>query len=74
MIQQHPPRAQTEQRIADLEQCLAGLQESRQGLEKKLELRRRQFHVLLTSIHRLQGLLGGEPEREAGEPVTMDTT
>ena len=71
VIQQHPPRAQTEQRIADLELRLANLLESRETLEKKLDLRRRQFHVLLTSIHRLQGLLGSEA---AEEPVTMDTT
>lgn len=75
VIQHHPPRAQTEQRIADLKLQLSNLLGSRQTLEKRLELRRRQFHVLLTSIHRLQGLLGREnTDREGEEPVTMDTT
>lgn len=75
VIQQHAPRAQTEQRITDLELRLTDLLSSRQSLEKRLQLRRRQFHVLLTSIHSLQGLLNSEEtEREGEEPVSMDTT
>lgn len=75
VIQQHAPRAQTEQKIADLEMRLSNLLDSRQALEERLQLRRRQFHVLLTSIHSLQGLLNTEEtEREGEEPVSMDTT
>lgn len=75
VIQQHAPRAQTEHRITDLELRLSDLLGARQTLEKRLELRRRQFHVLLTSIHSLQGLLNSEEtEREGEEPVSMDTT
>ena len=75
VIQHHPPRAQTEQRIADLELRLTSLLESRRRREKRLELRRRQFHVLLTSIHRLQGLLSREEgEKEGEDPGVMDTS
>ena len=75
VIQHHPPRAQTEQKIAELQARLASLQESRLTLEKRLKRRRRQFHVLLTSIHHLQSLLGREEaEKEGEEPVSMDTT
>lgn len=76
VIQQHPPRAETDQKISELEAQLASLLESRQTLERKLELRRRQFHVLLTSIHHLQSLLSKEEEgeREGEEPVAMETT
>ena len=73
VIQQHPPRAQTEQRIADLELRLSSLLESRQSREKRMELRRRQFHVLLTTIHRLQSLLSRE-ETEGEDTVIMDTS
>ncbi|CAI8016055.1 THO complex subunit 7 homolog [Geodia barretti] len=76
VIQQHPPRAQTEQRISELEVRLEELLSARSSLQEKLELRKRQFHVLLTSIHHLQSLLASEdtPDREGEEPVTMDTS
>ena len=74
VIQCHPPRAETERRISELETRLGQLQETRARLEERLKLRRRQFHVLLTSIHNLQSLLRSDsPDREE-EPVTMDTT
>ena len=80
VIQEHPPRAQTEQRISELEVRLARIQESRQTLEEKLQLRLRQFHVLLTSVHHLQGLMAEEDneteegEEEGVEHATMDTS
>lgn len=33
------------------------LQEKSEQLEHKLEMRRKQFHVLISSIHSLQGML-----------------
>ena len=76
MIQEHPPRAQTDQKISELEIKLANLQSTHHTLEERLLLRRRQFHVLLTSIHHLQELLGKEENERDGdeEPVTMDTS
>ena len=76
MIQQHQPRAETERRISELEVRLQELVAARARLEEKLQLRRRQFHVLLTSVHHLQSLLAAEdsPEREGEDPVIMDTS
>ena len=68
VIQQHQPRLETERRISELEQRLRELEETQGQLEERLLLRRRQFHVLLTSIHHLQNIL-----QEGEEPVTMDT-
>ena len=75
MIQNHPPRAQTEKRISELELRLKELKASRSSLQEKLELRKRQFHILLTSIHHLQSLLASEDTPEREEPlVSMDTS
>ena len=75
MIQNHPPRAQTEKRISELELRLKELKASRSSLQEKLELRKRQFHILLTSIHHLQSLLTSEDTPEREEPlVSMDTS
>lgn len=76
VIQHHPARAQTEKKILELELRLQQLQAARSRLQEKLELRQRQFHVLLTSIHHLQNLLALEDssDKDGDDPVTMDTS
>lgn len=38
------------------------MQEKSEQLEHKLEMRRKQFHVLISSIHSLQGMLDKSDE------------
>jgi len=40
------------------------LQESREQLERKLDMRRKQFHVLVASIHQLQAMLDDSETEE----------
>jgi hypothetical protein len=44
------------------------LQETREQLERKLDMRRKQFHVLVASIHQLQAMLDDSETEEV-----MDT-
>ena len=43
-----------------------------QALEDKLDMRKKQFHVLVSTIHQLQSLLA-EDEVEVANNVTSDT-
>lgn len=62
VIQKHPPRQESKEKIAELEQKLLTLVSTRDGLHSKLELRRKQFHLLMHSIHQLQDLMSSEPQ------------
>jgi len=57
VINEHPDRQATIDRIAALEKEHSVLKNTKAQLERKLEQRRRQFHLLVTSIHQLQTLL-----------------
>jgi len=67
IINQHPDRQATIDRIAALEKEHSDLKNTNTQLERKLEQRRRQFHLLVTSIHQLQALLDEDEEEE--DPV-----
>ncbi|XP_043223170.1 THO complex subunit 7 homolog [Amphibalanus amphitrite] len=67
VIAQQPDRQQTEARLAQLRADLESLQSTQGELDDKLEMRRKQFHVLISSIHQLQQLLDEEPSEEAAE-------
>jgi len=72
IINQHPDRQATIDRIAALEKEHSDLKNTNTQLERKLEQRRRQFHLLVTSIHQLQALLDEDEEEEnpVGESET----
>ncbi|KMQ95885.1 tho complex subunit 7-like protein [Lasius niger] len=57
VINEQPDRLETDIKLATLQQELATLKEKSEQLEHKLEMRRKQFHVLISSIHSLQGML-----------------
>lgn len=67
VIAQQPDRKGTEARLAELKTELESLKRCQGDLDAKLEMRRKQFHVLLTSIHQLQQLLDEEQPEEGGE-------
>lgn len=61
VISEQPDRKETLERLATLKTELNSLETTKQQLEGRLALRKKQFHVLVTSIHQLQALLD-EPD------------
>ncbi|XP_076624407.1 THO complex subunit 7 isoform X2 [Colletes latitarsis] len=57
VINEQPDRVETNLKLATLREELDKLKEKSEQLEHKLEMRRKQFHVLISSIHSLQGML-----------------
>lgn len=57
VINEQPDRLETDIKLATLRQELGSLKEKSEQLEQKLEMRRKQFHVLISSIHSLQSML-----------------
>ncbi len=57
VINQNEDRATTSQKIDDVKAELERLKATEASLEEKLEERKKQFHVLVQSIHNLQALL-----------------
>ena len=77
VIQQHPPRDESQQKIADLEQKLKKLSEKRNQLQQKQELRHKQFYLLVQCIHQLEDELQQQDEIEHDEEsstIEMDTS
>merc|ERR1711962_1243863 len=73
IINEHPDRQATIDRIAALEKEHSVLKNTKAQLERKLEQRRRQFHLLVTSIHQLQALLDEDDEEESIEEEPTST-
>ncbi|XP_030063299.1 THO complex subunit 7 isoform X2 [Microcaecilia unicolor] len=57
VIQHHPDRHETLKHLEALGKELQQLSHTKENVEEKLELRRKQFHVLLCTIHELQQIL-----------------
>ncbi|KAK9878665.1 hypothetical protein WA026_023114 [Henosepilachna vigintioctopunctata] len=53
----HPARKETNAMLENLKSELKKLNDQRESLEQKLELRRKQFHVLVTSANHLRMML-----------------
>ena len=68
VICEHPDRSYTGQKLRDLNVDLAQLKDRESKLDEKLQKRKKQFHVLVHSIHQLQELL--ENEREEDDAIT----
>ncbi|XP_015599536.1 THO complex subunit 7 homolog [Cephus cinctus] len=62
VINEQPDRQETDLKLATLRKELGTLKEKSEQLEHKLEMRRKQFHVLISSIHSLQGMLDESDE------------
>ncbi|XP_072328440.1 THO complex subunit 7 homolog isoform X1 [Scyliorhinus torazame] len=67
VIQQHPDRHETLQQLEALGKELEHLSHIKESVEDKLELRRKQFHVLLSTIHELQQTLESDEKLSDGE-------
>ena len=74
VIQQHPPRQESEEKIAQLKEKLQILTSTRDALSSKLELRRKQFHLLMHSIHQLEDMMSSESQETDNESQDMDVS
>ncbi|MBN3294026.1 THOC7 protein, partial [Polypterus senegalus] len=64
VIQQHPDRHETLKQLEALDKELQRLCHIKESVEEKLELRKKQFHVLLSTIHELQQTLESKYTKE----------
>ncbi|CAD6223003.1 GSCOCG00005345001-RA-CDS [Cotesia congregata] len=62
VINEQPDRKETNLKLETLNKELGFLKEKSEQLEHKLEMRRKQFHVLISSIHSLQEMLDESDE------------
>ncbi|KAH0540366.1 THO complex subunit 7 homolog [Cotesia glomerata] len=62
VINEQPDRRKTNLKLETLKQELGFLKEKSEQLEHKLEMRRKQFHVLISSIHSLEEMLDESDE------------
>ena len=73
VIQDHPPRNTSRDKITELELTLKRLIGKKVYLDRKLDLRRKQFHLLVQCVHQLQDEL--KTDNEPGDSaIAMDTT
>ncbi|NXF80942.1 THOC7 protein, partial [Sclerurus mexicanus] len=76
VIQHHPDRHETLKQLEALGKELQNLSHIKENVEDKLELRRKQFHVLLSTIHELQQTLENDEklsEAEESQETQMET-
>ncbi|XP_040207880.1 THO complex subunit 7 homolog [Rana temporaria] len=74
VIQNHPDRHETLKQLEALDKKLKQLSHTKENVEDKLELRRKQFHVLLSTIHELQQTLENDEKlAEQSQDAQMDT-
>ncbi|XP_059516804.1 THO complex subunit 7 homolog [Myotis daubentonii] len=76
VIQQHPDRHETLKKLEAMGKELEHLSHIKESIEYKLELRQKQFHVLLSTIHELQQILENDKklsELEEAQETSMDT-
>ncbi|CAK8681133.1 THO complex subunit 7 homolog [Clavelina lepadiformis] len=72
VVLQQPDRQQTDSEIGDLNKELEELRSTEEQLMMKLDLRKKQFHALLTSIYQLQETLKEEEEEERREEEKVE--
>lgn len=76
VIQQQPDRQETTRKLQNIDEEIKQLEETKKTLEQKLDLRRKQFHVLISAIHELQSMLEEDEGSEVteGKQEEMETT
>lgn len=71
VIQKQPPRQKSLDNIAALEEKLQTLMANRDDLKQKLELRKKQFHLLVHCVHQLQDMLEHQEDVEEEDSTTV---
>ncbi|KAJ7379334.1 THO complex subunit 7 [Desmophyllum pertusum] len=80
VISQHPERQETLKQIEELDKELNSLTNTKESLFSKLEIRQKQFHLLINTIHELQRMLDEDKTDSDAEPSSgaegssMDTS
>ncbi|XP_068758651.1 THO complex subunit 7 homolog [Montipora capricornis] len=82
VIAKHPERQETLKQIEELEKELNSFTETKESLLSKFELRQKQFHLLINTIHELQRMLeedktdsdAEQPSNSGAEGSVMDTS
>lgn len=69
VIKEQPDRKETDNRLKELQNELSALEEKSKQLEKKLDMRRKEFYVLISSANQLRELLDSSENEE-----NMDTS
>ncbi|CAI9724386.1 THO complex subunit 7 homolog [Octopus vulgaris] len=64
VIQRHPDRLETTKQLQELDKELVKLKNHKNQIQEKLDLRRKQFHVLISAIHDLEGILEDDEKKE----------
>ncbi|KAL3270577.1 hypothetical protein HHI36_021114 [Cryptolaemus montrouzieri] len=67
----HPARKETNEMLANLQSELQKLKEQSKSLEQKLDLRRKQFHVLVTSANQLRVMLEEANNEESNTNISL---
>lgn len=73
-IKEQPARKDTDKKLADLEAELKELREESTSLEQRLDLRRKQFHVLVSSANQLRAMLDDMKNDDAMNTSLDDIT
>jgi len=74
VIQSHPDRDSSTTRLETVREELGQLEEREKQLQEKLETRKKQFHLLVSSIHQMQDLLAEDEEenpQKTGENIII---
>lgn len=74
VIQKQPDRKQTTKKLEDLDRELGQQTKAKQILEQKLEVRRKQFHVLISAITELQRILTEDEHCRDQQDFEIDST
>jgi len=70
IVLQQPDRLETESQITDLGKDVEEMQDTEQQLIARLNLRKKQFHALMTSIHQLKSVLDEEKLEDSRDTPT----
>ncbi|XP_018331396.1 THO complex subunit 7 homolog [Agrilus planipennis] len=73
-IKQQPARKETNKRLEELKIELGQLHENSKSLENKLDMRRKQFHVLVSSAHQLKEMLEESAAEDSANNSLDDIT
>lgn len=72
LIQEHPERLDTADKIKDLSESLDKLQSTKNKLEDQLDLRKKQLHALFTTLYQLEA--GLQEDEQATAVATKPST
>merc|ERR1719237_1808137 len=73
VITTHPDRETSEARIEALSHERKQLEEKEVKLDQKLDIRKKQFHVLVSAIHQMQDLLDNDEDNCKTEDISKDS-